>query len=202
MKIIIEKQRRKTIALKIIDSETVSLKVPYFLSQTKIDEFLKSKRNWIEKTITKLKRNENFSKNYNLKQDLYFFGEYVGKIDVINSASKEKIKNYYKSMFNKLEEEAKEISKNIDLSYSQMKLLTSVRIWGSFNTEKIMKLNWKLILLPKDIVRYVIIHELCHSKHMNHSKDFWNLVEKYCPNFKNLKKELNNFSFVLKHDFL
>ena len=45
----------------------------------------------------------------------------------------------------------------------------------------------------KEVIRYVILHELCHIKHMNHSKKFWELVENYMPNYKEVKKEFNFF---------
>lgn len=56
--------------------------------------------------------------------------------------------------------------------------------WGSCNSKKEIRLNWRLILMPYYVMDYIIIHELCHLKYMNHSKDFWSLVEKYDTNYK------------------
>ena len=61
--------------------------------------------------------------------------------------------------------------------------------WGSCSSKKNITLNLELIKYSQQAIRYVILHELCHLKYMNHSKDFWNLVEKYMPDYKQIKKE-------------
>ena len=62
--------------------------------------------------------------------------------------------------------------------------------WGSCSTSGNISLNYRLMKFRKEVIDYVIIHELCHLKEMNHSKKFWNLVEHIVPDFKFLKKEL------------
>ena len=65
--------------------------------------------------------------------------------------------------------------------------------WGVCNiTNNIITLNLELIKYDVKYLEYVIYHELCHLKHANHSKDFWNLVEEYVPNYKSLKKEMKS----------
>lgn len=61
--------------------------------------------------------------------------------------------------------------------------------WGSCSSKRNISLNSNLIKYSKQAIQYVVLHELCHIKYMNHSKDFWNLVEKYMPNYKEVKKE-------------
>lgn len=62
--------------------------------------------------------------------------------------------------------------------------------WGSCSSEAKISLNYKLLFLPKELVDYVMIHELSHLKHMDHSVAFWDLVQSYCPNYRILKKQL------------
>ena len=63
--------------------------------------------------------------------------------------------------------------------------------WGVYNRiNHTITLNSKLIEYDYDKIDYVIIHELSHIKHFNHSKDFWDLVSKYCNNYKNIRKEM------------
>ena len=61
--------------------------------------------------------------------------------------------------------------------------------WGSCSSNKNITINQKLISYSEDAIRYVILHELCHLKHMNHSKEFWDLVQKYMTEYKQVKKE-------------
>ena len=62
--------------------------------------------------------------------------------------------------------------------------------WGSFLSSNQIVLNVDLIKAPKRCIDYVIIHELCHLYHKQHNKDFFNLLQQKCPNYQNLKKEL------------
>lgn len=64
--------------------------------------------------------------------------------------------------------------------------------WGSCSANGNIQLNAKLLYFPKNVVRYVMIHELCHLKIFNHSPRFWTLVESFEPNYKALKKMLDN----------
>ncbi|PKG83723.1 M48 family peptidase [Colwellia sp. 75C3] len=63
--------------------------------------------------------------------------------------------------------------------------------WGSCNNRGELSFNYLLMMAPIFVIDYVIIHELCHLEYLNHSKEFWQLVEKYCPNFQTAKKWLS-----------
>ena len=69
--------------------------------------------------------------------------------------------------------------------------------WGSCNSQKTVALSWKLIQCPADTIDYVIIHELAHLKELNHSVKFWKLVEKFCPQYRTLRRKLNSFARAL-----
>jgi len=64
--------------------------------------------------------------------------------------------------------------------------------WGSCSARRNLSFNYKLMKYREEVIDYVIIHEMCHLKEMNHSKKFWKLVENLCPDFKSLKKELKS----------
>jgi predicted metal-dependent hydrolase len=64
-------------------------------------------------------------------------------------------------------------------------------LWGSCSRDRNISLNYKLLFLEPKVVEYVLIHELCHTVHMNHSPKFWNLVAKFEPNYQVLDKSLN-----------
>ncbi|WP_172600479.1 M48 family metallopeptidase [Sulfurivermis fontis] len=58
--------------------------------------------------------------------------------------------------------------------------------WGSCSPKNVINLNWRLLFLPPEQVRYLMVHELCHTVHLNHSTRFWDLVEKMQPDYKAL----------------
>jgi len=62
--------------------------------------------------------------------------------------------------------------------------------WASCSAQRNLSLNTKLLFLPPDLVRYVLIHELCHTVHMNHSNEFWRLVQAHEPGYKLLDRQL------------
>lgn len=106
-------------------------------------------------------------------------------------------KLYKKFANDYLPKKAREISEQVGLDFKELKVNTSKRCWGSYSRDRKMKLNWKLVILPEALITYVIVHELCHSKELNHSPKFWKLVESALPNYKTLKKSLNNYGFLL-----
>lgn len=87
-----------------------------------------------------------------------------------------------------------EITKIVDtlstqylLKFSKIKITNSKTKWGSCSSTLVLCFNWRLIFAPKEILNYVIIHEMCHLVEMNHSKSFWDLVAERCPEYKSAK---------------
>lgn len=80
-------------------------------------------------------------------------------------------------------------------SYQKLTIKTFKTKWGSCSSNQNISLNFKLVHLPIKFLEYVIIHEVCHLKEKNHGKNFWELVEELCPNYKEIRKELNQYIF-------
>lgn len=68
--------------------------------------------------------------------------------------------------------------------------------WGSCSSKGNLNFNYQLYYLPEELLDYVVIHELAHRRHMNHSADFWAEVEKYCPDYKVQRKRLKEYKLV------
>ncbi|MBI4288676.1 MAG: M48 family metallopeptidase [Chloroflexi bacterium] len=69
--------------------------------------------------------------------------------------------------------------------------------WGSCSRKGNLSFNWKLLMAPEPVMDYVVIHELCHLKEMNHSKRFWQVVARYCPRWREHKKWLRDHGVEL-----
>mgnify|MGYP002321381273 CR=1 FL=1 len=103
---------------------------------------------------------------------------------------REKEALYTKEKFKEIiEKNANELIQKTGLKPNKITIKQIKYAWGSCSSKKNITLNLELIKYSQHAIRYVILHELCHLKYMNHSKDFWNLVEKYMPNYKQVKKE-------------
>lgn len=84
----------------------------------------------------------------------------------------------------------RQISRETRLPFSQASVRGQRTRWGSCSNEKAISLNYKLLFLPPSLVRYVLVHELCHTVHLNHSPRFWKLVGQKEPNYEALRQEL------------
>jgi predicted metal-dependent hydrolase len=82
-------------------------------------------------------------------------------------------------------------------SYQRIRFSNASTRWGSCSSSGTISLNIALMRLPLDLIDYVLIHELCHTKSMNHSKAFWNSVEAILPNYRSLRSRIKHFTTAL-----
>lgn len=151
--------RIKNIYIQIKDGEVI-VKAPRRVSKKEIGKIVKEKEAWIKKTLEKTEKKEN-------KEKLYTDEEFR----VI------------------VEKTANELIRETGLVPNKVRIRDIKYAWGSCSANKNITISYKLIRYSRQAIRYVILHELCHIKYMNHSKDFWNLVATYMPNYKEVKKE-------------
>lgn len=151
--------RIKNVYIQIKDGEII-VKAPRRVSKKEIDKIIKEKENWIKKTLEK-------NQNKEEKEKLYTDEEFKTIV----------------------EETANELIKKTRLIPNKVRIRDIKYAWGSCSVNKNITINYQLIKYSKQAIRYVILHELCHIKYMNHSKDFWNLVSTYMPNYKEVKRE-------------
>jgi len=89
-------------------------------------------------------------------------------------------------------------SEQMNLRPSQVRFREQRTRWGSCSSRKSINLNWRLIVFTQEIIDYVIVHELAHLEHMNHSDRFWSLVEKHIGNYKELVKSLKESQYLVE----
>ena len=142
------------------------VKSPLRLKEEKITEFIEKKKKWI---FIKLKENqENIEKESN------------------ENISKEDIEN----LVILVEKYIKKYSTILKVTPEKVRIKPLNYAWGSCSSNKNISINSKLANKNEKAVEYVVLHEMCHLIYMNHSKNFWNLVEKNMPNYKEYKKLL------------
>ena len=89
-----------------------------------------------------------------------------------------------------------ELASQHGFSYNQVRIKHNVSNWGSCSVKKNINLNLNLMRLPAELQDYVMLHELCHLKYMNHGKEFHALLESVCPNHKELRRQLRDFKLI------
>ena len=213
MKIV--KSFRKTLSLTVDKTWELIVKAPIFVTKKTIENFVLKNKNWVEerkqKVIDKIKSYTEWEKFY------FFWEEYELKFspdyknvyfDWMNFYLDKNLKSRADSLFEKfykneakkfLQNRLEEISKKYNLEYNNLKITSAKTRWGSCTSTKNINFSYRLIMAPIKTIDYVIVHELAHLKHMNHSKLFWTEVEimmKWLSpwDYKVHKNWLNKFS--------
>jgi predicted metal-dependent hydrolase len=94
------------------------------------------------------------------------------------------------------------ISGQTGLAYNRVSIRSQKTRWGSCSSRGNISLNDQLLFLPADAVEYLMIHELCHTRHLNHSKAFWTLVQTHCPDYRTHEKLLRRSRGLVPDWFL
>ncbi|MCC8398964.1 MAG: M48 family metallopeptidase [Rickettsia endosymbiont of Labidopullus appendiculatus] len=76
------------------------------------------------------------------------------------------------------------LGKKHNINFSKIKITNNKNKWGSCSSNAVLAFNWRLIFAPKKILKYLVVHEICHIMEMNHSKHFWHLVARLYPDYK------------------
>lgn len=193
-KIIINYKNIKHIYFKIDDSLNVVVNTNNNVTEKEIISLLNENKTNLQKLINKKERSLTPKLSY-LGNELNFIKS--DKLKIINNniyaPNINEANNYIHSLAHSYFIERVNIVKKTFNYLPTFKMKSKVlkSKWGSLSTvTNTIVLNKELIKYREEIIDYVIVHELSHFKHMNHSKDFWNEVERHCPNYKNLRKEL------------
>jgi len=195
-------KNNKNMYLRIKDDLKVVITAPKRTPERVITSFISNNIDYIKKIIIqkeqiKTKKQDKLEYLGNLydicriNEKNVYIGDtkaFVGTKVNLDTWYKKKSKEVFETYYNNCFEQFKESKIKPDLKIRKMKSK-----WGVCNiTNKTITLNQELIKLDSKYLEYVIYHELCHLKHPNHSKDFWNLVEVYIPNYKQIRKEMKN----------
>lgn len=211
--------RARSVSLHICPRRGLELVVPQRFNHDKIPSILLKHQRWIAKTWQRIQpRLDRNEEDYFPKQlDIRAFNEIWhvqyqpnegGFLRVITASNttrqllligktqdRELIKQVLQKWLHRqarryLLPRLKQWSEQIGLVYHHAGIRNATTRWGSCSVKKRISLNYKLLFLPAELVDYVIIHELCHLVHLNHSKRFWHLLQHYNPHSHVLRKEL------------
>lgn len=198
---------RKNVTVSVSADNIITVRCPLSMSDCVVEQFIDSKSDWLFKVIAQnnLKRADNESiLNYKeilvggQRLPLIFSDKNTienGAFYVKNKQSVKKtlIRLFSDDLINFAIKTAKQVRLHADFSVKSYKSR-----WGCCDRKGAVTLNCALVMLPFYLQRYVIIHELCHTVHFNHSAAFWKLVAKHEPNYKLCRKNLNDFNFLTK----
>ncbi|MCI9101713.1 MAG: M48 family metallopeptidase [Lachnospiraceae bacterium] len=169
---------RSTLGLEVSRNGQVKLRAPRRVSDGALQNFARQKEAWI---IEKYLMMEEKRKAESLQQD----PDYV-KDPALEQAYRRQAKA-------RLEERAAYFASRMGVSYQRISVRAAKTRWGSCSAKGNLNFHWKLILMPPQVLDYVVVHELAHRKEMNHSPAFWAEVEKILPDYRERRKWLKTY---------
>ena len=215
VKYAVTKKKIKNFIIRIYPDLRIAISVPLHASNKDIENFIQSKKEWIETTLKKIeiaKENKNnlkeniiriLSKKIEKKiiesdlerirltdTSIYIYSKDIDNTKIEKKLLEWKVEKLKVILDEYLEKYTKLLNTNIN--YYQIKKISSA--WGIYHKkENYITFNFDLIEKDIECIEYVVLHELCHIFYMNHQKNFWTLVEKYMPDYKLRRKNLKNF---------
>ncbi len=202
---LIRRPGQKRINIRISQAGKVTVSAPRELSSVQIASGVAAKRNWVLKHLTRLQANRD---QHDPLQRLLVRGIphkvvlktgrrkrggveiedgvlYVDTLDGSEEVSVSVIEKWLiKLAKEELEEKVQEISRKTGIGFKRIFFRNQRTRWGSSSGLGNISLNWRIIMIPPAVRDYLIIHELCHQRHLNHSPAYWRLVKHYFPDYK------------------
>lgn len=214
---VIKRPRRRTVSISVKPDCSVQLLVPAYLSDRKISDLVKQKSSWIKSKISYFKEIQKYHKekeyvsgecfsylgrNYRLKIDENHTNDKVRLVNgKFNTPVKAGLENgertrliiklltawYEQQAFTRLEEKVRLYAGQTGVSPASVGIKGYNTRWGSCHSDGRIFFNWRIIMAPPSVVDYVVVHELCHLVHHNHSRNFWGLVATILPDYTKRK---------------
>jgi predicted metal-dependent hydrolase len=211
------RKRRKTIALQISEKAELIIHAPSFTPMDEIRRFVAEKQNWIERTIQRQRARiaAEANRQFANGETFYYLGEphvlnvYSGppaaggvaiknRCIFLNAPDNQALRKHFLTGWYK--EKAKTIipqrvdsfSRMMNLPYGNVKITSAQKRWGSCSARNDLSFSWRLVMTPPAVIDYVIVHELSHIKHKDHSARFWQQVQKIIPEHKTLRRWLKD----------
>ena len=210
------RSKRKTLSISVDGTGRLIVRAPLRFSEDKIFAFLQEKESWILK-----KQAERRGAGIHLPPEnlhgyqMLLLGEnytlaiYEGEKILLDTERKylflPKVKTEYRlkkwikeNALRILSMVTEEKSKTMGLSYRSVSISSARSRWGVCTADNAIRYSYRLLYVPKPVLEYVVVHELAHVRHKNHSKLFWAEVEKYVPDWKTKRKWLKIHSALTR----
>ncbi|MBQ8029674.1 MAG: DUF45 domain-containing protein [Clostridia bacterium] len=172
VKVNIIRSDRKTLSIQLKTGEIIA-RAPLHMKDEEIYSFIESKKSWVEKNLAKIEEREK-------------------AISDVQPFTQEEINALAEKAKTIIPERVKYYAPKIGVTYNRITIRCQRTRWGSCSSKGNLNFNCLLVLFPIEVIDSVVVHELCHRKHMNHSLQFYAEIERVFPEYKRWHKWLND----------
>ena len=172
IKVLIIRSNRKTLSIQLKAGEIIA-RAPLRMKDKEIYSFIDSKKPWIEKNLAKMEERQKV-------------------LDEVQPFTEDEIKALVEKAKTIIPERVKYYAPKIGVTYNRITIRCQRTRWGSCSSKGNLNFNCLLSLFPIEVIDSVVVHELCHRKHMNHSPQFYAEIEKVFPEYKKWHKRLSD----------
>ena len=172
MEVTIIRSNRKTLSIQLKPGEIIA-RAPLRMKDKEIYNFIESKKSWIEKNLAKIDERQKV-------------------LDEVQPFTEEEIKALAEKAKVIISERVRYYAPKIGVTYNRITIRSQRTRWGSCSSKGNLNFNCLLALFPIEVIDSVVVHELCHRKHMNHSPQFYAEIEKVFPEYKKWHKWLKD----------
>ena len=169
LSVLLVRSSRKTLAVQIRADGTVIARAPLRMSKDRILCFLSEKASWIRMQQGKMQERENMRQQARIHLD---------------AAQEKELRERAKSV---LAQRTAYFARQVGVTYGRITVRDQKTRWGSCSQTGNLNFNFRLILAPPEVLDYVVVHELCHRRQMNHSTQFWQEVAQVLPDYRKRK---------------
>jgi len=215
---LIVRSYRRSLCLSINKDGKLIVHAPKKLSLKEIYKYIEEKEKWIKTKQNEIQEKLKINVDVLSYKEFLFLGKKyklvflngIKKIELVSSEIAipnkidkdqilQKIKQWYISNAKKILSERVEYFANLmQLDYASISLNNSKSKWGTCDSRRNIKLNFRLVMLPHKVIDYVIIHELSHIIEFNHSKNFYKIISTIMPSYKLQQKIIKEYDYVLR----
>jgi predicted metal-dependent hydrolase len=208
---ILERKKVKHARIRVSENLSVRVLVPENFDNSDIQNLLKKKQNWIDKTLNKfigrtekIKLHENQMLLFGNKYTYFYRAELHNKVVInqelrtiqskTNLLDKDQQLKWYKRYAKRhITKRLNEISKKYKFKYNRVFIRDQRTKWGNCSTGKNLSFNWRLIKTPQLVIDYLIFHELVHTRTLNHTSKFWTELRGLYPEYPEAIKWLEKY---------
>ncbi|MGL2530446.1 M48 family metallopeptidase [Helicobacter pylori] len=184
--ITIQKSKKiKTLSLNVTPSLEVILKMPDSCPQARASAFLKDQESWLKKTFLAMQEKHSL-----LRTNLEKYKNKILVFDETKNANDYTLTDLKKILKTYLERKLPSIAQKMQTSYTGFSVRNNAKVLGSCSYHNRLSFALLLVCAQKEAIDYVIIHELAHTIHKNHSQNFWRCVKTFCTNYRALREHL------------